>query len=90
MFNKKIITAEKQPCQVTNHYYINFGDTTISVDSHNITNKDGSTLRLSSGQGTKEDKKHSSVWKWIMKGLILAATLLLKMFGNIPIPPLRC
>lgn len=90
MFNKKIITHQKQPCQVTNNYYIHFGNTTISVDSHNLTNQDGSKLTLSSGQGTKEDKKHSGVWKWIIKGLILAATFLLKMLGNIPIPPLRC
>lgn len=90
MFNKKIIAAEKQPCQVTNNYYINIGDTTISIDSHNITNQEGSKLILSSGQGTKEDKKHSSVWKWIVKCLIHVATFLMRIFGIIPIPPLRC
>ena len=90
MLNKKIITHQKQPCQVTNNYYIHFGNTTISVDSHNLTNQDGSKLTLSSGQGTKEDKKHSSVWKWFVKCLLYVATYLMKIFGIIPIPPLRC
>ena len=82
------VNNKNQLCPQTN-YYIDLSYTTINVGSNNIINE-GSKLTLSSGQGTKKDKKHSSVWKWIVKCLIHAATYLMKIFGIIPIPPLRC
>ena len=82
------IFSKYQPCHVINNYYINFGGTTVSVDSNNTINYDRFNLALFSSACAKENKKHTGVLKWIVKGLIFVANLLMKIHGNIPIPPL--